>query len=117
MAIHKQTWAKVNAPVDEGVKDLVEALSAFPKLQTIESCQGDGEGQWVGFWYGDGDCRELADFVLGFLAPTLHKEVGDGVVISIQIDSAGVPQGDLLVRPGALRRTLRAIRTASYPRP
>ena len=51
--MHKQVWAKVNAPVDEGVKKLVEAFSAFPELLTTESCQGDGEGGEVCFWYCD----------------------------------------------------------------
>ena len=37
---HVLTWAKVNAPVDEGVKMLVEALSAFDGLETVESCEG-----------------------------------------------------------------------------
>ena len=36
---HPQVWAKVNAPVDEGVRALVEALSGFKGLQTTESCQ------------------------------------------------------------------------------
>ena len=37
---HKQVWVKVNAPVDEEVADVVEALSAFPDLCTFSSCQG-----------------------------------------------------------------------------
>jgi len=37
---HKQVFVKVNAPVDEQVADLVTALSAFPHVVTVESCQG-----------------------------------------------------------------------------
>jgi len=31
MPAHNQTWANVNAPVDEGVRDIVAALSEFLK--------------------------------------------------------------------------------------
>lgn len=119
--MHKQTWVKVNAPVDKGIKELVVALSAFPKLQTIESCQGEGEGAWVCFWYGDywseKPHKDLADFVLGYLAPRLHEELGDSIVISIRVDSAGIPQGDFTVRPGALPNTLKVLRSLAYERP
>lgn len=37
--MHRQIWVKVNALVDEGIVELVNALSSFPKLQTYESCQ------------------------------------------------------------------------------
>jgi len=45
--MHKQTWTKVNVQVDTGIKGIVEAFSAFPKLQklqTIESCEEDQPG-------------------------------------------------------------------------
>jgi hypothetical protein len=31
MPAHNQTWANVNAPVDEGVRNIVAALSEFLK--------------------------------------------------------------------------------------
>ena len=112
--MHKQTWVKVNAPVDERIRELIEALSAFPKLQTIESCQGDeNTGAWVAFWYGeywDTSWNELAIFVLGYLGPKLMSELGDRVSLSIQVNSAGLPLGELTVRPGAITRTARLLR-------
>ena len=44
MAPHKEVQVKVNALVDEGIADLVAALSEVPGLVTLESCQG-GAGQ------------------------------------------------------------------------
>lgn len=41
--MHRQKFIKVNVPVDEGVAELIAALSAFPRLQTISSCQGNGD--------------------------------------------------------------------------
>lgn len=112
--MHKQTWARVNAPVDEEIKELVEALSSFPKLQTIESCQGDEQtGAWVCFWYGEyweNSWNELAAFVLRYLGPKLMAELGDRVSISIRVNTAGLPLGELTIRPGAITRTARLLR-------
>lgn len=53
-----------------GVAPIVAALARFPKLRTIESCEGNPErGAWVCFDYGeDGpeSWRDLAEFVLDF---------------------------------------------------
>ena len=37
---HAQTFVKVNAPVDSGIAPLVSALSRFPGLVTLSSCEG-----------------------------------------------------------------------------
>lgn len=50
---HKQVLARVNVSVDEGMKELVEALNLFPRLETRSSCQGDFGLSEVHFWYGD----------------------------------------------------------------
>jgi len=117
--VHKQTWVKVNAPVDEGVAGLVSALSSFPELCTIESCQGDAEHPAVVFYSyadkgveGEHSWQKLSEFTLGFLGPRLVQQLGDLVTMGITINSWGWPQGELQVRPGAMQRTLRAIKQA-----
>ena len=40
MAEHPQRWIKVNAPIDEGVADIVETLNRVEGLETLQSCQG-----------------------------------------------------------------------------
>ena len=119
---HKQVWAKVNAPVDEGIAELVGALSEFPKLQTIESCQGDagethldreGAPAVVFFHYGQHDhahpYRDIADFVLGHLGPGLIRELGDLVGVSLRVTEYGV-RADLVVRHGVLPRAVKILK-------
>jgi len=115
--VHKQTWVKVNTLVDEGIAELVRVLNSFPRLCTIESCQGDTEHPAVVFfdYANDGDeyfWRELSEFVLGFLGPRLSQRTGDSARLNITVTSWGKPQGELIVRPGAMQETLRAIRQA-----
>ena len=116
--LHKQVWAKVNAAVDEGVADLIAALSAFPQLRTIESCENIGDGTaWVCFQYGDENLEQswlpLAKFVLGFFGPGLMRQIGDSVQISIYVRTNGLPQAELAVRPGTGSATAKAIRRLS----
>lgn len=111
---HRQAWAKVNAPVDEGVRGIVEALSAFPSLETVESCQGrETSGPWVCFRYGcywEHPWRDLSEFVLGYMAPELTRIVGDGASVRIQVTPSGVIFGELSVRPGAASEVEAALR-------
>lgn len=110
---HRQTWVKVNVPVDERVADLVRRLNAFPRLQTIESCQGASERPaWVCFSFGDywrHSWRDLASFVLGYLGPGLAREVGDRATVTLRVTESGLVHGELVVRPGAIQLTLRAL--------
>lgn len=114
MKCHKQEWVKVNAPVDQDIAELVETLNSFPRLQTIESCQGGAKnGPWVCFVYGnhwDSPWKELAEFVLGYLGPGLAAQVGDRASVSIQIKQSGQIHGELAIRPGALKLTGAALR-------
>lgn len=109
--------------MDEGVADLIRALSSFPKLETTESCQGgyprsdsDEEGMpaMVFFHYGQDDFahphREIAEFVLGYLGPGLMKELGDLVSIGLQVTTQYIIMAELSVRQGAMQRTVRTIR-------
>ncbi len=111
---HTQTWAKVNAPVDTGVRGIVEALSLFPSLETVESCQGgDNSGPWVCFRYGcywEHPWRDLADFVLGYMAPELAKMVGDAANVRIQTTPSGTIFGELSIRPEAVPSVEAALR-------
>ena len=122
---HVQTWVKVNAPVDEGIAELIEALSAFPKLETFASCQRDAaepslpsakEGQpaRIFFRYGQHDhahaYQELAEFVLGYLGPGLLGEMGDRVAVKIHVVTEYIIEGELVVRQGVIPRTVKTLR-------
>ena len=120
---HKQVWTKVNAAVDEGVVELIEALSSFPKLETFESCQGDSaeppskkEGVPARIWfqYGQHDhahpYHDLAEFVLGYLGPGLMKELGDLVSIELRVDAEYRFTALLTVRQGVVPRATKTIK-------
>ncbi len=65
--MHEQTWVKVNIVVDKGIKGIIEALSTFPELEIIESCEGSNtQNAWVCFRYGrywEHEWRDLVAFV------------------------------------------------------
>ncbi len=50
MAAHPQRWVKVNAPVDEGVAEIVAVPNTVDGLETLQSCQGDA-GEREGYVY------------------------------------------------------------------
>lgn len=117
MKNNKIKWVKVNVPVDSGIKGIVLALSDFPKLETVESCEGhSGEGAWVCFFYGSywkNPWQELSFFVLEYLAPRLIKLVGDDVSVKIQVTSSGNIFGELFIRRGAASRVETALKKLS----
>ena len=112
--MHKQVWAKVNVPVDSKIVELVEALSAFPMLETLESCQGqEDEPARVCFLYGDywsHPSRDIAEFGLEFLAPGLAAEIGDDAHLYLELNGSGITQGNLVVRAGAIQQVTKALR-------
>jgi hypothetical protein len=112
--MHPPSWAKVNAVVDEGVVGIVSALSEFPQLETIESCErNEGNAAWVCFRYGEyweNPWRDLAEFLLGYMAPGLIAEVGDDVNVRIQVTASGKIFGEISIRPGAEHRVETALR-------
>lgn len=121
METHKQVMAKVNAPVDEGVLDLVSALSFFTKLQTHESCQGVGDTRslWVAFYYGVDPLHsdELADFVLHHLGPMLNEKFGDLAFLDLHVAGISIVHASLTVRKGAEIRVVEAIRELAQVNP
>lgn len=120
---HRRKWVKVNVPVDAALEELVSVLGAFPRLQTIESCQGMGQRPaWVCFTYGnvwEHSWRDLASFVLGYLGPGLMRFVGDRADLTLHLTPSGRVQAELTVRPGAMRQTVKALRVLvrRQPRP
>jgi len=113
-ATHKYRWTKVNAPIDTNISCLVEALSLFPELQTVESCEGNGSGSaWISFRYGDyikHPWRDIAYFVLGYFGPGIARKVGDRVNVSIRVSENGDIYCELFVARDAISIVTKAIR-------
>ena len=97
MTVHEQTWVKVNAPVDRGVAPLIEALSQFPSVRTLDSCEGTGEDAWVCFDCGEKDWKRLSRFVLHMIGPTLSEEFGDRVRLTVSVTEAGLYRAEMTV--------------------
>jgi hypothetical protein len=110
---HEQVWAKVNAHVDKGIAPLVSALSMFPELRTLSSCEGyDEKPASVSFKYGPDSpesWRELAAFVFGFFGPELMAKVGDYAHLSVEVSTWGEARGDLHIRPGCIQDVAKAV--------
>ena len=104
----------MNAAVNGGIAELITALSAFPTLETIESCQGEpGEASWLCFYYGhywEHPWREIVAFLFDFLGPRLLERVGDGIRLSLHVTETGVPRAEMVVRPGAMSGTVEVLR-------
>ena len=72
---HKQVRVKINARVDAGIAPLVSALSAFPWIETVDSCEGQaGDADWPAHvFFSCGDWQRAAVFVHAQLAPALAR--------------------------------------------
>ena len=97
--MHKQTWVKVNAPVDEGIAEIVSILSEVEGLETTDSCQGSPLRDYldrdvlgyVFFYFGD--WQTISEFAFGTIAPAL--EGIDGASITVEIFCGSNPRGRL----------------------
>ncbi len=88
---------------DAGGGLLCAANSRCNNQDTRRNSRDNGsEPLWVCFRFGrywDESWRELADFVLGYLAPRLSEKVGDGAKLMLRPCEAGGAIADLSVRP------------------
>lgn len=111
---HIQTFVKVNVPVDKGIKDLIEALSKFPHLQAIESCENIGnETAWICFRYGshwEYSGSELINFIFKYLGPKMINKLGDRVHISVSLREERDVIAEITVRAGAMNKTIKTVK-------
>ena len=115
-ASHLQTWVKVNAPVDEGIAEVVSILSEVEGLQTVESCQGSPsrnhlDQDVLGYvFFCLGDWRTISEFAFGTIAPAL--EGVDGAMITVKIFGGGDPMAELGVLAPEIPKLVVALRQA-----
>jgi hypothetical protein len=113
MTAHKQTWVKVNAPVDEGIAPLIEALSQFPGVRTLDSCEGKKDEAWVCFDCGEEDWTDLSEFVLSVIGPPLMAEFGDRVELKVGIAESGLYRAEMTVAKSVLPAVSKAVKSLS----
>lgn len=115
MSVHEQVLAKVNVPVDKGMKELVETLSLFPDLQTIESDEGKKDGwAWVCFVYGDQEkpqpWKPLSEFVFSTVGPKLVEEFGDRVDLNIKVTESGAYRAEMAIQKETLSAVVKLLK-------
>ena len=113
---HVQTWVKVNAPVDQGIAEVVSILSEVEGLQTVESCQGEPvrdhlDRDVLGFvFFYLGDWRTISEFAFGTIAPALGG-IG-GATITVEMFGGSDPMGKLGVLAPEIPKLAAALRQA-----
>jgi hypothetical protein len=113
MTTHKQTWVKVNAPVDKGIAPLIEALSRFPDVRTLDSCEGTKETGWVCFDCGEENWEKLSEFVLSVIGPPLMEEFGDRVQLTVGISEGSLYRAEMTVSKSVIPAVSKAVRGLS----
>lgn len=75
MTTHAEIPVKVNALVDRGVAPLVAAISEFPGLLTLDSCEGEADGTAYCYVSHQGPVTEFVR-VLGDIAAYARQKLG-----------------------------------------
>jgi hypothetical protein len=115
MSIHQQVWVKVNTQVDSGIAELIQALSSFPGLRTLESCESGSGSAWVCFDYGDCGWRPLAECIFGLIGPKLIAAFGDRVCLSLGIAESGEYRAEMTVNKSIISAVSEAVKQMSVP--
>jgi hypothetical protein len=98
---HKEVSVKVNALADEGVAELVAALSEIDGLITLESCQGgDGKDAFVQFRFGT--WKDSGRLLFDYLLPSMSADLRSMVSVRIQAYDADTATASIAVEPSAV---------------
>jgi tRNA(Phe) wybutosine-synthesizing methylase Tyw3 len=110
MAAHPQRWIKVNAPVDEGVAEIVSLLNSIEGLQTLQSCQGD-PGERDGYvWFTCGEWKQLTQVVFERIGPVLKRQLDEDAILIIEATNADEPMAKLSFRAEASGMVVSALK-------
>jgi len=102
---------KINAWVDEGIAELVAALSRVKGLETLESCQGDAERDaFVIFRYGD--WRKCGELLFGQILPRMSPDLRADVSLKLQAYDTDTVSGRIMLEPSAVSAFTRCVREA-----
>ena len=100
----------MNARVDAGIAPLVEALSEYANIRTLESCEGAEDPAYIIFDSGDEDWESLSRFVFEVLGPSLMAEFGERVSLNVGIAESGVYRAEMTVNKIDIPAVSRAVR-------
>jgi hypothetical protein len=102
---HVETFVVINARVDVGVADLIAALSEFPTLCTLNSCEG---GAFVDFRFG----RTLAESA-AFLCWLGRAMAGEPVSITAEWGGSASLILSLTLPPEQIKSVTNSLRKAA----
>ena len=110
MTEHREIPIKVNAWVDEGIADLVAALSEIEGLVTLESCQGDkgGNDAFVVFRYGD--WQKCGELLFGRFLPAMSPDLRAEISLRLEAYDIDTAQGWIVLDPCAVPHFTRCVR-------
>ena len=101
VAMHPQTWVKVNAPVDVGIAEIVAVLNTVDGLETLQSCQGE-KGREDGYvYFARGGWRSICEFVFERIGPHLKEKVDEDATLRVDATTADMPIAKLSFRAEA----------------
>lgn len=110
MAAHPQRWIKVNAPIDEGVADIVSVLNGVDGLETLQSCQGDA-GQREGYvYFALGNWEDICRFVFQKIGPELKKKIEEDATLVVEATGADFPMAKLSFKAEAASMVASALK-------
>jgi hypothetical protein len=102
MGMHREVMVKVNASVDEGIAELVVALSEIDGLETLESCQGhDGERDAF-VVFSMPDWRTCGEFLFNLLLPGLGDRLRLQVSLRMEAYDTEVVRGWITLNPDVI---------------
>jgi len=116
--MHPQTWVKVNAPIDEGVAEIVSLLNGIDGLETLQSCQGD-PGRMDGYvYFCCGDWKRLSEFVFERIGPVIKRKLDEDARLVVEATNAIEPMAKLSFRAEATSMVVSALKEGlGYERP
>ena len=85
MAMHPQTWIKVNTEVDSALAEAIAILNRVDGLQTLQSCQGEPGQRPAYIYFSFGEWQNLCRFVFDQMAPRLKGCLGEEVQLEVVV--------------------------------
>jgi len=115
MPDHREVSVKVNAWVDEGIADLVTALSEIEGLVTLESCQGGSSEHDAFVIFRYGDWRKCGELLFGKILPQMPPDLRAGVSLRLQAYDTDTALGRITIDPSAVSVFTQCLRSALRP--
>jgi hypothetical protein len=115
MTDHRKVFVKVNAWVDEGIADLVSALSEIEGLITLESGQGDtgARDAFVIFRYGA--WQKCGELLFGRILPRISPDLRADVSLRLEAHDTDTALGRITLEPSVVPVFTRCVREMLAP--